>query len=210
MSSSCLRSAVDSSDGPGALLLIFESTFLNSVRVSLGGVFSGCCTCCVRRISRTHGLQFLILSNCLALSSSCVGMSLWCAVSLKISLKYLSTSSLVCFCKVERVWCPEGLRIHVLAMLTAVRIFALHLFAIKRCMFVLTPFLWIASRWRCARASSSFLFDALMDCSSLWRSCVRSLMRASTSSCVHGCVSWGCSRLIKFFTCFGMSVFIFA
>ena len=55
VSSSCLRRAAESSDGPGALLPMFIKTFLKSSRVSLGGVFSSCSTCWVRRMSRTQG-----------------------------------------------------------------------------------------------------------------------------------------------------------
>ena len=55
VSSNCLRRAAESSDGPGALFPMFIRTFLNSLRVSLGGEFSSCSTCWVRRMSRTQG-----------------------------------------------------------------------------------------------------------------------------------------------------------
>ena len=58
VSSSFLRRAVDSSEGPGALLLILLRTFLKSSRVSLGGVSSSWVTCCVFRISSTQDWQF--------------------------------------------------------------------------------------------------------------------------------------------------------
>lgn len=107
------------------------------------------------------------------------------------------------------MWCPERLRIHVLTMFTDVRTFALHLFAMKRCMLALTPCLWMASEWRCARAASSFLFDALMERSRLCRSFVSSRIRASVSVWLQGYSRWGYSVEISFLTCLGISFCIF-